>query len=60
MKNCCKRRILISPIIDYIKQLGKQIQNKSISYYSEKDKFDVFVGIDPLSKFSSISVLDLF
>ena len=46
--------------MDYIKDLGKPIQNKLISYYSEKDKFDVFVGMDPLSKFSSISVMDLF
>jgi hypothetical protein len=31
-----------------------------ISYFSEKDKLDVFVGIDPLNKITSISVLDLF
>lgn len=37
---------MLKPILDYIKYLGKQIQGKSISYYSEEDVCDVFVGIE--------------
>ena len=38
--------ILLKPILDYIKYLGKQIQGQSISYYSQEDECDVYVGIE--------------
>lgn len=38
--------ILLKPILDYIKYLGKQISKQSISYFSEEDQCDVFVGIE--------------
>lgn len=41
--------ILLKPILDYIKYLGKQISNQSISYFSEEDECDVFVGIEGAS-----------
>lgn len=41
--------ILLKPILDYIKYLGKQISNQSISYFSEEDEVDVFIGIEGAS-----------
>lgn len=38
--------ILLKPILDYIKYLGKEISKQSISYFSEEDQCDVFVGIE--------------
>ena len=33
-------------ILNHIKYLGKPISGQSISYYSEEDEMDVFVGIE--------------
>lgn len=41
--------VLLAPIVKFIKNLGKNIKGQSISYYSEKDQMDVFVGIDPIN-----------
>ena len=41
--------ILIKPILEYIKNQGKPIHNQSISYFSEEDELDVFVGIEGYS-----------
>jgi hypothetical protein len=38
--------ILLKPILDYIKYLGKPISKQSIYYYSEEDEIDVYVGIE--------------
>lgn len=38
--------VLLVPILDHIKKLGKPIVSHSISYYSEEDEMDVFVGIE--------------
>jgi len=34
------------PILNHIKYLGKPISGQSISYFSEEDEMDVFVGIE--------------
>lgn len=34
------------PILKHIKYLGKAIAFQSVSYYSEEDEMDVFVGIE--------------
>lgn len=39
-----KEKILVFPIIEFIKKLGKPINKYLISYYSEKEKMDVFIG----------------
>ena len=38
--------ILLLPILEHIKYLGKPIQNQGISYFSEEDQMDVYVGIE--------------
>lgn len=42
----CEGQILLKPILEYIKYLGKDISKQSISYFSEEDQCDVFVGIE--------------
>lgn len=37
---------MLKPILDYIKYLGKEISKRSVSYFSEEDECDVFVGIE--------------
>jgi len=39
-------KLLLVPILDHIKNLGKPIEHQSISYFSEEDELDVFVGIE--------------
>ena len=41
-------KILLAPVIDCIKKMGKPIQNREILYYSENWRMDVFVGTDPI------------
>ena len=38
--------ILLVPILNHIKYLGKPIAGQSISYFSEEDEMDCFVGIE--------------
>jgi len=38
--------ILLVPILNHIKYLGKPIAGQSISYFSEDDQMDVYVGIE--------------
>ena len=38
--------VLLTPILKHIKYLGKPIAFQSVSYYSEEDEMDVFVGIE--------------
>ena len=40
------QKFLLVPILEHIKYLGKPIQNQGISYFSEEDQMDVFVGIE--------------
>ena len=40
-----RQQILLNPILNHIKALGKSIENLSISYFSEKDQMDVWLGI---------------
>jgi hypothetical protein len=39
-------KVLLLPILNHIKYLGKPIRGQSISYYSEEDEMDVYVGIE--------------
>ena len=39
-------QLLLLPILNHIKYLGKPISGQSISYYSEEDEMDVYVGIE--------------
>lgn len=48
------RKILLAPIIDHIKKIGKPVQFKTISYYSAKDEMEVYVGVDPINENYSI------
>ena len=54
-----QEQIWLLPVIDHIKKLGKPIQNSLISYHSEKEKMDVFVGQDPINSSATISILEL-
>jgi hypothetical protein len=38
--------LLLVPILNHIKYLRKPIQNQSVSYYSEEDQLNVYVGIE--------------
>ena len=37
---------MLVPILEHIKYLGKSITRQSVSYYSEEDEMDVYVGIE--------------
>jgi|DEB0MinimDraft_12_1074336.scaffolds.fasta_scaffold89373_2 hypothetical protein len=39
-------KVLLVPILNHIKYLGKPIAKQSISYFSEEDEMDVYVGIE--------------
>ena len=39
-------KVHLLPILNHIKYLGKAISGQLISYYSEEDKMDVYVGIE--------------
>jgi hypothetical protein len=39
-------QVLLVPILNHIKYLGKPITQQSISYFSEEDEMDVYVGIE--------------
>jgi hypothetical protein len=41
--------VLLVPILNHIKYLGKPIAKQSISYFSEEDEMDVYVGIEGLN-----------
>jgi hypothetical protein len=36
--------------------MGKALDHLSISYFSETDKMDVFVGIDPIGENKKVSI----
>lgn len=38
--------VLLVPILEHIKYLRKPIQHQSVSYYSEEDQLNVYVGIE--------------
>jgi len=38
----------LKQILKHIQSLGKQLDGLQISYYSEKDEMDVFMGVYPL------------
>ena len=46
-------------MITHIKKIGKPVDKQSISYYSDIDKMDVFVGNDPIPEHESILITDL-
>jgi hypothetical protein len=41
--------ILLLPILEHIRGLGKILNGLQVSYFSEKDKMDVFIGVDPVN-----------
>jgi hypothetical protein len=43
-----QRKVLLAPVIDHIKKIGKTVSYKSISYFSAKDDMEVYVGVDPI------------
>lgn len=47
---------MLVPILNHIKYLGKPIANQSISYYSEEDEMDVYVGIEGVNINSQMSI----
>lgn len=48
--------MLLVPILNHIKYLGKPIANQSVSYFSEEDEMDVYVGIEGTSISSSFGI----
>lgn len=44
------------PILNHIKYLGKPISKQSVSYFSEEDQMDVYVGIEGVSINNSKSI----
>ena len=55
----CNDKILLAPVIEHIKKIGKLVNFKDISYISYKDKMKVCVGIDPISKTYGLPISDL-
>ena len=49
----------LAPLMEAIKKLGKPIDHMSISYFSETDKMDVFVGIDPIGDDKKVNIHEL-
>ena len=37
---------MLVPILDHVKYLGKHVSKQSVSYFSEEDEMDVYVGIE--------------
>jgi hypothetical protein len=52
-------KILLRPIIEHIKKMGKLVHFKDIAYISFKDKMKVCVGIDPISEGYALPISDL-
>lgn len=54
-------KVLLNPILNYIKYIGKPISGQSISYFSEEDEMDVYVGIEGanISDEKSIAMEDI-
>jgi len=52
-------KLLLAPVIEYMKKKGQPLASKQISYYSEIDRMDVFVGNDPIDEGFSIPFEDL-
>jgi hypothetical protein len=50
------RKILLAPVIDHIKKIGKHVQFKGISYFSTKDEMEVYVGVDPINENYAIRI----
>jgi hypothetical protein len=50
------RNLLLVPILNHIKYLGKPIAKQSVSYFSEEDQMDVYVGIEGVSISSAKSI----
>jgi hypothetical protein len=42
------REILLQPILHHIQSMGKHIDGLGISYFSDKDAMDVYVGVYPI------------
>lgn len=51
-------QICLAPILNHIQNMGKKIVNMSISYYSDKDQMEVFVGKHPIDPNYSIPMDD--
>lgn len=51
-------QICLTPILNHIQTLGKNIFSKSISYYSDKDQMEVFVGKHPIDPHYAIPMDD--
>ena len=52
-------KILLAPVIEHIKKIGKLLHFKDISYISYKDKMKVAVGVDPIAKTYALPISDL-
>jgi hypothetical protein len=52
-------KILLAPVIEHIKKLGKLVHFKDISYISYADKMKVCVGVDPISATYALPIADL-
>lgn len=53
-------KILLAPVIEHIKKMGKLVHFKDISYISYKDsKMKVCVGVDPINKSYALPISDL-
>jgi len=53
------KKILLAPVIEHIKKIGKPVHFKTVSYYSAKDEMEVYVGVDPINENYSIRLQDL-
>lgn len=40
------KQLLLKPVLDYIKNIGKDISCLSISHYSPEDDCDIYLGIE--------------
>lgn len=54
-----KNKILLAPIIEHIKKMGKLVHFKDISYISFADKMKVCVGVDPINESYALPIADL-
>lgn len=52
-------KILLAPVIEHIKKMGKLVHFKDISYISYADKMKVCVGIDPINPTYMLPLADL-
>ena len=53
-----KFKLMIAPILEYIKTRGQPIKRKNLKYYSERDKMDVLIGTDPIDPNFSVNIKD--